>query len=67
MKTSHSHVTFFFPRPTQFLVLWSALQLWKNLHSKTNYVWAPMVQVHRVKDKSFLYYEYYVLIAIKSV
>ena len=36
---------FSFERPTQFLVWWSALQLWKKLHFETLFVWAPMVQV----------------------
>jgi len=53
----HKNVTFtsdiFFPGFTWFLVLWNALQLWKKLHFGTYLVWAPMVQVHGIKKKSF--------------
>ena len=43
----------FFSWPTQFQVLWSALQLWQKLYFETNFVWAHVVQVHKVKKKSF--------------
>ena len=49
VKTSHSHVTFVLSRPTQSLVSWSALRLWKKWHVETNFAWALMVQAHRVK------------------
>jgi hypothetical protein len=55
-----------FSRPTPFLVLWSALQLWENLHFETNFVWAPMVTIHSTEE-AFLYPKCYVLIAMKSV
>ena len=53
----HENVTFtsdfFFRRPTRFLVLWNAFQLWENFHFETNLVAAHVVQVHRVKKKPF--------------
>ena len=57
-----------FQRPTEFLVLWSALQLWKRkIHFETEFVWAPMIQIYRKKEEVFLYDECYVLIVIKIV
>ena len=53
-----------FPRLTRFLVLWSALQLWGILHFETNFVWTPMVQVHRIKKKPF--YVMYVMFRLLS-
>ena len=52
VKTSHSHVMFSFSRPTQIIVYRGALQFWKVLHFEIDVVWALMVQVHGVKNKS---------------
>jgi hypothetical protein len=66
VEMSHSLVTFFL-KADLVLVLRSALQLWKKIHFETNSVWTSMVQVHRIKKKSFyIMKSYYVLIAIKS-
>ena len=57
MKTSHSHVMVFFSRPTQIEscgVHFNFGFYFILLYFETNFVWAPMVQVHRVKKKSFM-------------
>ena len=50
---SHSRMISY-SKPTQLLVLWIALELWKKkMCFKTKFVWLHVIQVHRVKKKYF--------------
>jgi hypothetical protein len=58
MKMAHLHVIlililmFFFLKADSNLAFRSALRLWegeKIIYFETNFVWTPMVQVHRVR------------------
>jgi hypothetical protein len=61
---SHSRMISF-SKPTQLLVFWIALELWKKkMRFKTKFVWLHVIQVHIGKEEVFLYHECYVLIAI---